>query len=575
MTRPADPDLGIAPRRGLSHVRGAPDLELSTLTIPALLRETAARDGDRPAVCFREKGVRWTWREFAAEVDALASGLRRLGLQRGDRLGIWSPNRSEWLVTQFATARIGVILVNINPAYRLAELEYALNQSGCRAIVSAERLKTSMYLEMLQRLAPELATAPAGQLKAAKLPALQFVIRLGDERTPGMLNYDEVVARGREGVDAAKLDAISAALDCFDAINIQFTSGTTGNPKGATLTHHNIVNNARFIALAMRFSEADSLCIPVPLYHCFGMVLAVLACTCTGARMVFPGEAFEPLATLQAVAEERCTALHGVPTMFIAELDHPRFAEFDLSSLRTGIMAGSPCPIETMKRVVAQMHMDEVTIAYGMTETSPVSFQSSTTDPLERRVSTVGRIQPHLEVKIVDGSGRTVPVGEKGELCTKGYAVMQGYWGDPARTAEAVRDGWMHTGDLATIDEEGYCNIVGRVKDMLIRGGENVYPREIEEFLFRHPKVQSVQVFGVPDPKYGEEVCAWITCKPGEIATEAEIRDFCRDQIAHYKVPRYIRFVPEMPMTITGKVQKFVMRAKMIEELGLAETRTA
>ncbi|MBN8507842.1 MAG: AMP-binding protein [Burkholderiales bacterium] len=575
MTRPADTEPGIAPRGGLSHVRGDRAVELSTLTIPALLGETVARFGDRPAVCFREQGVRWTWGQFAAEVDALASGLHRLGLQRGDRLGIWSPNRSEWLVTQFATARIGVILVNINPAYRLAELEYALNQSGCRAIVSAERLKSSMYLEMLQRLAPELATAPAGQLKAAKLPALQFVIRMGDETTPGMLNYDDVVASGREGLDAAKLDAISAALDCFDAINIQFTSGTTGNPKGATLTHHNIVNNARFIAMAMRFSDADALCIPVPLYHCFGMVLAVLACTCTGARMVFPGEAFEPLATLQAVAEERCTALHGVPTMFIAELDHPRFAEFDLSSLRTGIMAGSPCPIETMKRVVAQMHMHEVTIAYGMTETSPVSFQSSTTDPLERRVSTVGRIQPHLEVKIVDGSGRTVPVGEKGELCTKGYAVMQGYWGDAARTAEAVRDGWMHTGDLATIDAEGYCNIVGRVKDMLIRGGENVYPREVEEFLFRHPKVQSVQVFGVPDPKYGEEVCAWITCKPGETCTEAEIRDFCRDQIAHYKVPRYIRFVNEMPMTITGKVQKFVMRDKMIEELGLAMARTA
>jgi fatty-acyl-CoA synthase len=376
-------------------------------------------------------------------------------------------------------------------------------------------------------------------------------------------------------VRTRQLDALSVALDCHDAINIQFTSGTTGNPKGATLTHHNIVNNARFIALAMNFSEADSLCIPVPLYHCFGMVLAVLACTCTGARMVFPGESFEPLATLQAIAEERCTALHGVPTMFIAELDHPRFAEFDLASLRTGIMAGAPCPIETMKRVVAQMHMGEVTIAYGMTETSPVSFQSSITDPVERRVATVGRIQPHLEVKIVDGDGRTVPVGETGELCTRGYAVMQGYWGDPQRTAEAVKDGWMHTGDLATIDAEGYCNIVGRVKDMLIRGGENVYPREIEEFLFRHPKVQSVQVFGVPDAKYGEEVCAWITLRPGESCTEQEIRDFCRDQIAHYKVPRYIRFVGEMPMTITGKVQKFVMREKMIEELGLAAAKTA
>ena len=569
------PQPGIAPRDGLSYVRGDTREALSERTIPALLAETVARFGARPAVLFREQGIRWTWREFAAVVDELAAGLLALGLQRGDRVGIWSPNRAEWLVTQFATARIGLILVNINPAYRLSELEYALNVSGCRAIVAAERLKTSMYLQMLQTLAPELAHAEPGALHAAKLPALRWVIRLGEERTPGMLNYGDVLERGRAAVQRQQLDALTSQLGCHDPINIQFTSGTTGNPKGATLTHHNVVNNARFIAQCMRFTEADSLCIPVPLYHCFGMVLAVLACACTGARMVFPGESFEPLATLQAVAEERCTALHGVPTMFIAELDHPRFAEFDLSCLRTGIMAGSPCPIETMKRVVAQMHMREVTIAYGMTETSPVSFQSSTDDPLERRVSTVGRIQPHLEVKIVDGQGRIVPVGEKGELCTKGYAVMQGYWGDAARTAEAIRDGWMHTGDLATIDAEGYCNIVGRVKDMLIRGGENVYPREVEEFLFRHPKVQSVQVFGVPDPKYVEEVCAWITLKPGETCTEAEIRDFCRDQIAHYKVPRYIRFVAEMPMTITGKVQKFVMREKMIEELGLSIAKTA
>jgi fatty-acyl-CoA synthase len=561
---------------GLSQVSGDMHALLSQQTIAALLADTVARCGERPAVLFREQGIRWSWREFANEVDELAAGLLALGLERGDRLGIWSPNRAEWLVTQFATARIGVILVNINPAYRLSELEYALNVSGCRALVTAERLKSSMYLQMLQTLAPELAHSAPGELKSAKLPALQWIVRMGTEATPGMLNYGALLERGRAGVQRQQLDAISADLSCFDAINIQFTSGTTGNPKGATLTHHNVLNNARFIAQCMRFSEADSLCIPVPLYHCFGMVLAVLACVSTGARMVFPGEAFEPLATLQAVAEERCTALHGVPTMFIAELDHPRFAEFDLSSLRTGIMAGSPCPIETMKRVVAMMHMREVTIAYGMTETSPVSFQSSTADPLDRRVSTVGRIQPRLEAKVVDtGTGQVVPVGEKGELLVRGYSVMQGYWGDPARTAEAIRDGWMHTGDLATIDAEGYCNIVGRAKDMLIRGGENVYPREVEEFLFRHPKVQSVQVFGVPDPKYVEEVCAWITLKPGETCTEAEIRDFCREQIAHYKVPRYIRFVAEMPMTITGKVQKFVMRDKMIEELGLSVAKTA
>jgi fatty-acyl-CoA synthase len=567
---------GIAPVAGLSQVRGDTQAVLSEQSIPALLADRVARFGERPAVLFREQGVRWTWREFAAVVDELAAGLLGLGLQRGDRLGIWSPNRAEWLVTQFATARIGVILVNINPAYRLSELEYALNVSGCRAIVTAERLKSSMYLQMLNTLAPELATCAPGELKSAKLPALQWVIRLGSEATPGMLNYDTLLERDRASLSRRQLDALSAQLDCFEAINIQFTSGTTGNPKGATLTHHNVLNNARFIAQAMNFSEADSLCIPVPLYHCFGMVLAVLACVSSGARMVFPGEAFEPLATLQAVAEERCTALHGVPTMFIAELDHPRFAEFDLSSLRTGIMAGSPCPIETMKRVVATMHMREVTIAYGMTETSPVSFQSSTSDPLERRVATVGRIQPRLEAKVVDpATGQVVPVGEKGELLVRGYSVMQGYWGNAARTAEAVRDGWMFTGDLATLDAEGYCNIVGRAKDMLIRGGENVYPREVEEFLFRHPKVQSVQVFGVPDPKYVEEVCAWITLKPGEQCSEAEIRDFCRDQIAHYKVPRYIRFVAEMPMTITGKVQKFVMRDKMIEELGLRVAKTA
>ena len=575
MTASTAPDWNIAPLAGLSQVKGRQDATLSSLPIGQFLQATVQRFADRPAVVFREQGVRWSWQEFQAEVDALAAGFIALGLRVGDRVGIWSPNRAEWLVTQFATARAGLVLVNINPAYRVAELEYALNLSGCRAIVTAEQLKSSKYLEMLQRLAPELARCAPGALQSARLPSLEMVIRLGDEHTPGMLNYTGVLAQGRASVDAPALDALGAGLSCHDAINIQFTSGTTGNPKGATLTHHNVVNNARFIAQAMNFTENDSLCIPVPLYHCFGMVLAVLACVSTGATMVFPGESFEPVATLQAVSEERCTALHGVPTMFIAELDHPRFAEFDLSRLRTGIMAGSPCPIETMKRVIAEMHLSEITIAYGMTETSPVSFQSSTTDPLERRVSTVGRIQPMLEAKVVDADGNVVPVGEKGELLVRGYSVMQGYWGDEARTREAVQDGWMHTGDLATIDAEGYCNIVGRAKDMLIRGGENVYPREIEEFLFRHPKVQSVQVFGVPDAKYGEEICAWIVPKPGQTCTEDEIRDFCRDQIAHYKVPRYIRFVEDVPMTITGKVQKFVMRDQMIADLKLQVAKTA
>jgi fatty-acyl-CoA synthase len=539
-----------------SYVRGTADSPLSDLTIAALLAETAARFPDRLAVVFREQGVRWNWKEFANEIEAFAAGLQELGLRKGDRVGIWSPNRVEWLVTQFATARLGLVLVNINPAYRLSELEYALRVSGCRAVVSAEEMKTSKYLEMLQTVRPQ-------------LPRLEWIIRMGEGRTPNMLNYADLLAKGRGGTIREE------PLDCHDPINIQFTSGTTGSPKGATLTHHNVVNNARFIAQALNFSEADRLCIPVPLYHCFGMVLAVLACVSTGATMVFPGEMFDPAAVLAAVSEERCTALHGVPTMFIAELAHPDFKTFDLSSLRTGIMAGSPCPIETMRQVVSEMNMSEVTIAYGMTETSPVSFQSSTADPLERRVTTVGRIQPRLEAKVIDKSGQIVPRGETGELCVRGYSVMRGYWDDPVRTGEVIKDGWMHSGDLAIIDDEGYCNIVGREKDMLIRGGENVYPREIEEFLFRHPKVQSAQVFGVPDQKYGEEICAWIVLKPGNDCTEDDIREFCRNQIAHYKVPRYIRFVEEMPMTVTGKAQKFMMRERMIEELKLNETKTA
>ena len=572
---PAAHAAQIEPKDGLSYVRGATDVPLSEATVAEFLRDTAQRFPDRLAVVCREQGIRWTWREFAHEIDVFASGLSALGIEKGDRVGIWSPNRAEWLLTQFATARIGAILVNINPAYRLAELEYALNKVGCRAIVTAEQFKSSKYLEMLQTLAPELVQGAPGTVRAARLPHLQFVIRMGEADTPGMLRYDSVVEKGRRTLDVTRLDAIGATLRATDPINIQFTSGTTGSPKGATLTHRNIVNNARFIAMCMRLTEQDRLCIPVPLYHCFGMVLAVLACVSTGAAMVFPGEAFDPVATLAAVSEEKCTALHGVPTMFIAELDHPDFAKFDLGMLRTGIMAGSPCPIETMKRVVAQMHLREITIAYGMTETSPVSFQSSTTDPLEKRTTTVGRIQPHLEVKIVDPLGNVVPVGETGELCTKGYSVMLGYWGDDEKTREAIVDGWMHTGDLATLDAEGYCNIVGRLKDMVIRGGENIYPREIEEFLFRHPKIQSVQVFGVPDPKYGEELCAWVVLRPGETASEEEIREFCQGQIAHYKIPKYVRFVADLPMTVTGKAQKFVMRAKMIEELKLSIGKTA
>ena len=574
-TQLKDRGAQIEPKDGLSYVRGTCDTPLSDATIGRLLRETAECVPDRPAVVFREQGIRWSWREFDREVDVLAAGLTTLGIVRGDRVGIWSPNRVEWLMTQFATARVGAVLVNVNPAYRLSELEYALNKSGCKAIIAAEQFKSSNYLAMLRELAPELAGALPGELRAARLPALRSVVRMGDTPSDGMFTFAEIVESGRAVADREALAALEATLGAHDPINIRFTSGTTGNPKGATLTHHNVVNNARHIAQAMRFTERDSLCIPVPLYHCFGMVLAVLACVSTGATMVFPGEAFDPAATLAAVSDERCTALHGVPTMFIAELDLPDFDRYDLRSLRTGIMAGSPCPIETMKRVVSRMHMSEVTIAYGMTETSPVSFQSSTSDPLEKRTTTVGRIQPHLEARIVDAMGQTLPVGQTGELWTKGYSVMRGYWEDEARTREAIVDGWMRTGDLATFDGEGYCNIVGRLKDMLIRGGENIYPREIEEFLFRHPKIQSVQVFGVPDAKYGEEVCAWIVLRPGEQMTEEEVRDYCRGQIAHYKVPRYVRFVDQMPMTVTGKVQKFVMRERMIDELKLDAPPTA
>ena len=554
------------PIDGLSHVRGTRGEALSEATIFDLLAAAAAHWPARDAAVFCDQAQRYTWAQLRAEVETAAAGLVALGVRKGDHVGIWSPNRSEWLLTQFATARIGAILVNINPAYRLVELEYALNKSGVSVLVSAAAFKTSNYLGMLQNL------GVGSDGRSARLPALRHVVRLGDEATAGMLNWSALLQRGRAGV--ASLPA-AGELNCHDAINIQFTSGTTGAPKGATLTHHNIVNNAIAVTRCMRFTPADALCIPVPLYHCFGMVLAVLACVSTGARMVFPGEGFEPLATLAAVQAERCTALHGVPTMFIAELDHPQFAQFDLTTLRTGIMAGAPCPIEVMRRVQRDMHMKEVTIAYGMTETSPVSFQSATDDPVDKRVSTVGRILPHLEVKVVDTEGRTVPVGEKGELCTRGYSVMQGYWDDPERTAEAIRDGWMHTGDLATLDDEGYCNIVGRVKDMIIRGGENVYPREVEEYLFRHPKVAAVQVFGVPDARYGEELCAWIITKPGASCTEDEIRAFCRENIAHYKVPRYIRFVQELPVTVTGKPKKFVMRDAMMRELGLSVQTTA
>ncbi len=559
----------------LSYVHGASDKPLIGRTIGRFFDEACARHAQREALVVRHQNVRLTYADLKLKVDALACALMRLGLAPGDRVGIWSQNNLEWTLTQFATAKAGLVLVNINPAYRRSELEYALNKVGCRALVLSPSFKSSDYLAMLADLAPELADCEPGALEAAKLPSLNFVIRMGAEKSPGILSFDDLLAPPARD-ELVELAVRGEKLQFDDPINIQFTSGTTGQPKGATLSHHNILNNGYFVGEAIRLVEGDRLCIPVPLYHCFGMVMGNLGCLTHGATMVYPAEAFEPVAVLETLAAERCTAAYGVPTMFIAMLDHPRFGEFDLSRLRTGIMAGSPCPTEVMKRVIDRMNMREVTIAYGMTETSPVSFQSGTDDPIERRVSTVGRVQPHLEVKIVDNEGRIVPRGVAGELCTRGYSVMLGYWDDADKTKDAVdAAGWMHTGDLATIDEEGYCNIVGRIKDMVIRGGENLYPREIEEFLYRHPKILDVQVVGVPDQKYGEELCAWIIVREGEELTADEVRIFCNGQIAHYKVPRYIKFVDSFPMTVTGKIQKFQIREQMKRELGLDEAQTA
>jgi len=550
-----------------SYVHGVSPTPLLGVTVGQLIDKTAARWPERRALIVRHQGIRWTWRELRQEVDALAVGLIALGLEPGDRVGIWAPNVAEWVVVQFATAKAGLILVNINPGYRVPELEYALNKVGCTALFTAVRFKSSDHMAMLREAAPEIDRAVPGALKAQRLPDLRFVIRLGDGEEPGTLTYAGVRGMGGDA-ERARLAALADALQFDDPINIQFTSGTTGTPKAATLTHHNIVNNAYFVGETMALGERDRLCIPVPMYHCFGMVLGTLACVAHGATMVFPSEGFDPLEVLKTVESERCTALHGVPTMFIAEVDHPDFRKFDLSSLRTGIIAGAPCPVELMKRLIGEMHLREITIAYGMTETGPVSFETSVHDPIERRVTTVGRVLPHTEVKIVDDQGRIVPVATPGELLTRGYCVMPGYWTDPEKTAEAIdRAHWIHSGDIATLDQEGYCNIVGRLKDMLIRGGENIFPREIEEFLFTNPKIEDVQVIGVPDPKYGEEVCAWIKLRPGEAATAEEMRAFCKGEIAHFKIPRYIKFVDEYPMTVTGKVQKFVMRQRMIEEL--------
>jgi len=550
-----------------SYYFGASQSQIIYETIGNYFDRTCESNPEIDALVVRHQNVRWSYQQLQEQVNSLAAGLLALGIQTGDRVGIWGPNSAEWVMVQLATAKIGAIMVCINPAYRTYELEYALNKVECDTIITAEQFKSSDYLGMLQTLAPELADCEPCALQSKTLPHLKRVIRMGKGKSPGMLNFEDVCAMG-SAEHHARLAELAAELRPDDAINIQFTSGTTGNPKGATLSHCNILNNGYLTGAAMDLSPQDRLCIPVPLYHCFGMVLSVLACVAHGATMVFPGEAFDPLDTLKAVEEERCTALHGVPTMFIMELDHPSFSQFDLSSLRTGIMAGAPCPVEVMRRLISEMHMDDILIAYGQTEVSPINNMTLPNDSLERRTETVGRAVPWVEIKVIDDAGRVVRVGEKGEICTRGYSVMQGYWNDPERTAETIdAGGWLHSGDLAVMDGDGYVQIVGRIKDMIIRGGENIYPREIEEFLYQHPAISEVQVFGVPDEKMGEEVCAWIQLNAGHELSADDVKDYCRDKITHFKIPRYIDFVDEYPMTVTGKIQKFVMRDAMSERL--------
>jgi fatty-acyl-CoA synthase len=555
----------------ISYVHGASDVPLIGATIGDLFDRVVEQFPDREALVSRHQGLRFTYRELKEACDQFACGLMALGIEQGDRIGIWSPNHAEWVIAQFATPKIGAVLVNINPAYRVRELEYALRQSGCKALIIAPPFKSSDYGALLREVCPELESFKPGNLCSEALPELKIVISIGDQQMPGVFDWSDVLAVG-EAVPAGELIVRQAEQQFDDPINIQYTSGTTGFPKGATLSHHSILNNGYFIGERMRFTEADRLCVPVPFYHCFGMVLGNLACVTHGAAIVIPAPVFDPRATLATVADERCTALHGVPTMFIAQLGDPEFSTFDLSTLRTGIMAGSPCPVEVMKQVVDKMHMTDVTICYGMTETSPVSFQSTTDDPIQKRVTTVGRVHPHVECKILDpATQRVVPRGTPGELLSRGYIVMLGYWGNPDATANAIDEGrWMHTGDLATMDDEGYVNIVGRAKDMIIRGGENIYPREIEEFLYSHPKIRDVQVIGVPDERYGEEVMAWVIVHPGQHASPEELRAFCDGKIAYFKIPRYWHFVDSFPMTVTGKIQKFKMRETAIAELNLS-----
>ncbi len=552
-----------------SYVHGASDVPLVGETIGVHFDRAVACWGDRDVLLMPHQNIRWTNGELKRRVDDFATGLLALGLAPGDRVGIWATNCAEWVVSQFATAKAGLIQVNLNPAYRSAEIEYALNKVGCKALIAMDRFKSSDYISMLRTLMPEIDRSPPGALHSAKVPTLSILIRIGEGDEPGFLRFGEVAAMGRAS-HHARLVELQDQLQFDDPINIQFTSGTTGAPKGATLSHHNLLNNALFLARAMGVKSGDRICRAGPFHHIMGMNASIF-CVSLGATLVCPAEFFDPRVTLNAVAEERCTHLFGVPTMYVMMLNLPDFANYDLSSLRGGAIGGSPCPVELMRRVIDDMHMPGVIITFGMTETSPTSMCTSRDDTFERRVSTVGRVFPHVEVKIVDARGRVVPTGTPGELCTRGYSVMLGYWDDPESTAQAIdRDGWMHTGDLATIDEHGYGNIVGRIKEMVIRGGENLFPREIEAFLHSNPKVAEAQVFGVPDQKFGEELCAWIILREGEDATAQEIQDFCKGRIAHYKIPRYIRFVDRYPVNATGKAQKLAMRAQMIEELGLS-----
>jgi fatty-acyl-CoA synthase len=550
-----------------SYSRGRQDKALLAQTIGQAFDETVAKFPQGEALVVRHQQLRYSWAQLGEAVDVHARALMALGLQTGDRLGIWAPNCAQWCITQFASAKLGVILVNINPAYRTSELEYVLKQSGCQWLMCAGAFKTSNYHAMLTTLLPELCDWPAGELCSESLPELRGVISLDEQPPAGFLPWNALAPLAAE-VSVEQLNERQSHLQFDQPVNIQYTSGTTGFPKGATLSHYNILNNGYMVGESLGLSAADRVVIPVPLYHCFGMVMGNLGCMTHGATMIYPNDGFDPLLTLSVVSNERATALYGVPTMFIAMLDHPQLKAFDLSSLRTGIMAGATCPIEVMRKVISEMHMKEVQIAYGMTETSPVSLQTGPEDGIELRVTTVGRTQPQLESKIIDEAGCVVPRGQIGELCTRGYSVMLGYWNNPQGTTEALdQAGWMHTGDLASMDDNGYVCIAGRNKDMIIRGGENVYPRELEEFFFTHPAVADIQVIGIPDTKYGEEIVAWIKLHPGHVVSALELQSWCKDRIAHYKTPRHFKFVDEFPMTVTGKVQKFRMREISIEEL--------